>query len=91
MVSGMALTTPTAMACRTDAPADKAAVLVEALVEALVAGPAVDCRRAVVASTRRRGEHSPLGHPRKALLSRLVYISLWNLVSETSREGVRQL
>ena len=67
----MALTTPTAMACRTDAPADKAAVVpvAEALVaetlvaEALVAGPAVTAEvlavaypRAVVASTRRRGK-----------------------------------
>jgi hypothetical protein len=61
----MALTTPTAMACRTDAPADKAAVVPVAVpvAEALVAGPAVTAEvlavaypRAVVASTRRHGK-----------------------------------
>jgi hypothetical protein len=66
MVSGMALTTPTAMACRTDAPADKAAVvpevpvvpvvLVVPVAAVLAAVLAVAYPRAVVASTRRRGE-----------------------------------
>jgi hypothetical protein len=48
----MALTTPTAMACRTDAPAEKAAEVPVAV----VGGLAVAYPRAVVASTRRRGE-----------------------------------
>jgi hypothetical protein len=48
----MALTTPTAMAYRTDALADKAA----ALVAGVLAVAAVDCLRAVVASTR-HAEH----------------------------------
>ncbi len=66
MVSGMALTTPTVMASRTDAPADKveAPVAVVPVAEGLVAGPAavaaevlaVAYPTAVVASTRRRGK-----------------------------------
>ncbi len=46
--------TPTSMAYRTDVPADKAAVLVA--VAGLAEVLAVACPRAVVASTRRRGE-----------------------------------
>ena len=55
----MVLTTPMAMAYRTDAPADKAALVPAAAPAGEVPAAeelAVDCPRAVVASTR-RSEH----------------------------------